>query len=254
MNSVAICAYASEMEVICLEVNDTHIHVVLRGDFPLRFKSKLKRRITTWEKRKESLPHGGFFLACDGIMTREELLRKIIYTFRNCLDFFNGAPWEYRWGVGNLYFANRANEGTPLRELSLRERYRILACRHELPLEWKISNDGLILPSSYIDAGKVERMFGSVRAFLAFLFVRREDEAYMKQQFSKNYLEQRRIEDMRQHANKISHDRFGHALKVVPLESRLEIGAVMLKNGFATRCESFAKALYLTKEDVARLL
>lgn len=254
MNSVAICAYASGMDVICLEVNDTHLHAVLRGEKPLDFKSKLKRRITVLERRKEESCTGKIFLACDGIATREELLSKIVYTFRNCLDFFKRVPWEYRWGVGNLYFASRKQEGTPLGEISIRERYRLLECRLDLPCEWRISNDGLILPASYIDAGKVERLFGSVRAFLAFLYVRREDEAHMKQQFNNNYLEQRRIEDMRQHANKISHDRYGQALKTLSLDCRLDIAFVMLKNGSATRCESFAKALYLKKEDLDRLL
>lgn len=253
MNSVAICAYASGMEVICLEVNDTHLHTVLHGDSPQEFNAKLKRRITTRENSKET-PRGEFFLAADPINTREELLVKIIYTFRNCLDFFKGAPWEYRWGVGNLFFASRKKEGMQLGELSKRERYRMLECRLDLPTDWRIDNDGLILPSSYVDADKVERLFGSVRAFLAFLFVRRDDEAHMKQQFSKNYLEQRRIEDMRQHANKMSHDRYGRSLKSLTLDERLALGSSMLRNGYASRCESFAKALLLTKEDVDRLL
>ena len=255
MNSVAICAYACGMEVICLEINDTHLHTVLYGCNPILFKTKLKRRITVWENKKEDQQAGDFFLACDSIETRDELLTKIIYTFRNCLDFFKSAPWEYRWGVGNLFFAKRnMAEGTPLGKLSFREQYRMLESRYNLPPHWRIDNDGLILPSSYIDAEKVERLFGSVRAFLAFLFVRKEDEIHMKQQFNKNYLEQRRIEDMRQHANGLSHDRYGHGLKVLSLEQRLDIGDSMLKKGVATKSESFAKALYLKKEDLDRLL
>lgn len=139
MNSVAICAYASGMEVLCLEVNDTHLHTVLHGDNPQDFKSKLKRRITVLERRKEESSMGTFFLACDGIATREELLGKIVYTFRNCLDFFKGVPWDYRWGVGNLYFASRKQEGTLLDEITFRERYRLLECRLNLPREWRIS-------------------------------------------------------------------------------------------------------------------
>lgn len=255
MNSVAICAYATGMEVICLEVNDTHLHTIVRGDNPQVFKTKLKRRITVWENSKEDKPAGDFFLACDPIETRDELLTKIVYTFRNCLDFFKSAPWEYRWGVGNLFFANsNTTAGTPLGKLTFREQYRLLESRYNLPPHWRIDNDGLILPFSYINAENVERLFGSVRAFLAFLFVRKEDEIHMKQQFNRNYLEQRRIEDMRQQANGISHDRFGHGLKALSLDQRLDIGITMLKKGVATKSESFAKALYLKKEDMDRLL
>ena len=67
-------------------------------------------------------------------------------------------------------------------------------------------------------------------------------------------VEQRRIEDMRQHANKMSHDRYGRSLKSLTLDERLALGSSMLRNGYASRCESFAKALLLTKEDVDRLL
>ena len=253
MNSVAICAFSSGMEVLCLEVNDTHLHAVLRGDRPQEFNAKLKRRITTRENSKESF-RGGFFLAADSIGTRDELLVKIIYTFRNCLDFFKGAPWEYRWGVGNLFFAKRQQEGRQLDQLSRREREKILGCTLSLPSFWRISIDGLILPSSYINAERVERLFGTVRTFLAFLHVRKDDELRIKQQCSSNYLQQRSIQDMREHANRLSNTKLGKPLGNLCLEERLNIAGRMLRGGSASRSESFAKALYLKKEDIDRLL
>lgn len=253
MNSVAICAFASGMEVICLEVNDTHLHTVLRGDNPSDFISKLKRRITSRENTKESR-HGVFYLAADSIETRDELLVKIVYTFRNCLDFFKGAPWEYRWGVGNMYFAKRQINGRPLEALSRREREKVLGCTLSLPPFWRISSDGLILPSSYIDAEHVERLFGTVRTFLAFLHVRKDDELKLKQQCSSNYLQQRSIQDMREHANRLANTKFGKPLGSLSLETRLNIAGMMLRGGSATRSESFAKALYLKKDDIDRLL
>lgn len=254
MNSVAICAFTSGMEVICLEVNDTHLHTVLQGDNPLEFNAKLKRRITLLENSKETPRKGDFYLAADPIETRDELLVKIIYTFRNCLDFFKGAPWEYRWGVGNLFFAKRISEGRPLGELTRRERQRITRSSLVFPEEWRISQDGLILPSSYIDAERVERLFGSVRVFLAFLHVRKDDELRIKQQCSSNYLQQRRIQDMREHANRLANTKFAKPLGSLSLDARLSIAGMMLRGGSATRSESFAKALYLKKDDIDRLL
>lgn len=254
MNSVAICAFASGMEVLCLEVNDTHLHTVLRGNHPTEFNTKLKRRITSREKAKASPRNGGFFLAADPIETRNELLVKIVYTFRNCLDFFKGAPWEYRWGVGNLFFARRQMDGKSLDKLTRRERERILGCTLSLPSTWRISSDGLILPYTYIDAVRVERLFGTIRTFLAFLHVRKDDELRIKQHCSSNYLQQRSIQDMREHANRLSNTKYRKPLGSLSLESRLEIAGMMLRGGSGSRSESFAKALYLRKEDIDRLL
>lgn len=254
MNSIAICAYASGMDVICLEVNDTHLHAILKGERVDDFRSGLKRRLTT-HSRKDGEHHSGeFFIATGEILTRNELLTKIIYTFRNCLDFYRGAPWDYPWGVGNLYFAKKKTEGTKLSEFSGRKRYRILECRYDLPDNWRINDKGLILPSSYIDADNVERLFGSVRAFLAFLHIKKDDEQILKQSFSRNYIEQRSIQDIRERANRLAHQKFDAALRNLPFEARLEIAASMIKAGTASRSESLAKAVSLKKEDLDRLL
>lgn len=254
MNSIAICAYVYEMDVICLEVNDTHLHGVVKGENVDGFRSGLKRRLTTYVNKDEEHRNGEIFIAAGEIQQHDELLVKIVYTFRNCLDCFRGAPWEYRWGVGNLYFAKRKEEGTPLRNYSARERYRILGCRQDLPLDWRIDKEGLILPSSYIDVDSVERLFGSVRTFLAFLHLRKDDELRLKQSYSTNYIEQRSIQDLRERANRQSHQKYGMALRNLPFEEKVAVASAMLKARVAPRSESLAKALFLKKEDLERLL
>ena len=42
--------------------------------------------------------------------------------------------------------------------------------------------DGRLLPESFVDYEAVERFFRSPRAFIAFLYVRKEDEAAIKQE------------------------------------------------------------------------
>ncbi len=254
MNAIAICAFANGMEVICLEVNDTHFHSIVKGDNIDGFRSGLKRRLTTHVRKDDDHPSGEFFIAAGEILTRTELLTKIVYVFRNCLDFYRGTPWDYPWGVGNLYFAQRKTEGIPLSDLSARERNMILECRYDLPEEWRMDYNGLILPASYINAENVERLFGSVRAFLAFLHIKKDDEQKLKQSFSSNYMEQRSIQDTRERANRLAHQKYGASLKSLPFESRLQIAACMIKARTASRSESLAKAVYLKKEDLDRLL
>ena len=112
----------------------------------------------------------------------------------------------------------------------------------------------MLLPSSYINADLVESLFGSVRVFLAFLYVKRDDELRMKQALSQYYMNQRSMEDLRQHANRLAHNKYNKSLRSIDFESRLEIAASMLRGGSGSRTENFAKALYLKKADIDRLL
>ena len=254
MNAIPIAAYHSDMEVICLEVNDTHLHTIVKGKNVDGFRTGLKKRLTTRIKRKDDYPSGGIFLAANNIITRDELLVKIIYTYRNCLDFYRGAPWDYRWGVGNLYFAQRKTEGTAMEDLPVRMRRELFNIKQDLPGSWRVDEYGMILPSSYIDAERVERLFGSIRAFLAFLHVKKDEELRLKQVFSSNYIEQRSIQDIRERANRTAHKRYGIALRDLDFNSRLEIASSMLRSRTATRSESLAKAVFLKKDDLERLL
>lgn len=254
MNAIPISAYHSGMEVICLDVNDTHLHTIVRGENVDGFRTGLKKRLTTRINRKDDYPAGGIFLAANSILTRDELLVKIIYTYRNCLDFYRGAPWDYRWGVGNLYFAKRIIEGTAIEDLPVRMRRELFNIKQDLPGSWRVDEYGMILPSSYIDAERVERLFGSVRAFLAFLHVKKDEELRLKQAFSSNYIEQRSIQDIRERANRMAHKRYDISLRDLDFNTRLEIASSMLRSKTATRSESLAKAVFLKKEDLDRLL
>lgn len=52
MNSIVICAYLNNMKVVCSEVNDTHLHAVVKGESVDGFRSDLKRRLTTYVNRE----------------------------------------------------------------------------------------------------------------------------------------------------------------------------------------------------------
>lgn len=258
MNSVAIAAFATDATVLAVEVNDTHLHSVLMctdGEGTRREIQRRQSRHFIAKGCKNSLGEG-LYLSCDLLNTREDVLSRIIYTFRNCMDFYKKTPWNYAWGVGNLYFADENNirHGTPLSRMSFREQYSTLLTNLKLPQNWEVDSNGLILPSSYVDYHHVERLFGSPRAFLAFLYVRKDDEQLMKQQFNKRYLENRSIMDLRKRAEDICADKFGKDLSKTRVVDRLKVASEMIKAGEASKCESLAKAVFLDKEDLLRLL
>ena len=110
------------------------------------------------------------------------------------------------------------------------------------------------MPESFIDMDTVERLFGSVRAFIAFQYVRKEDEAAMKQEINRQYMEQRTIEDLRRIGNRYSINYCGRRLAAASLEVRLKVAGRMLKERLSGKSASLAKALYLKPEDLTWLL
>lgn len=252
LNSVAIVAFCTGMTVLCVVVNDTHLHAVLYGTRGLECKDELRRRLIVYLRHKGK--GDKLFFACDEITERRELLSKIIYTFRNCLDFYRKVPWEYRFGPGNVYFAEPKENGKALGELSVRGKKALFHTNVKLPDSWRVDNDGMLVPASFMDIRHVENLFATPKAFLAFLYVRREDEQTMKQQLHVRYLEERRIQDMRERGNKLSNSYFGKSLMKLDINCRLHVASKMIKEGTGFKSDSFAKALYLKPQDLDNLL
>ena len=258
-NSVAICAFQSKATILAVTINDTHLHMIVRApeEKALRLKDSLRNRLYSYFKKggRPDRIGDGLYLACDTIHTRTELKQKIIYVLRNCLDFFPFLPGEYPWGSGNIYFARSETKlGKPLGYYSKREQISILQTNTILPQDWRIDNNGSITPASFVDYMQVEAIFFSVRAFIAFLFVRKEDEEAMKRESGRTYLEYRKLEDLRQTGNRLSQNYCKHNLRTAPFEIRMKVASRMIRERQAVKSESLAKALFLKKEDLDRLI
>ena len=258
-NSVAICAFQCGVTVLAVTINDTHLHVIVWApeERAIRFKEGLRNRLYSYYKKgghSEKIG-SGLYLTCDPILTRTKLKQKIIYVLRNCLDFFPFLPGEYPWGSGNIYFArSEIGLGKPLGDYSQREQILILRTNTLLPQDWRIDGQGAITPASFVDYQQVESIFVTVRAFIAFLFVRKEDEEAMKREAGRTYLEYRKMEDLRQTGNRLSQNYCKHNLRTAPLEIRLKVASRMIRERLAVKSESLAKALYLQKDDLDRLI
>ena len=224
-NGIAICAYDAGVTVLVVTINDTHLHTLVRGSETRaeRFRFALQHRLRLFNRDDTII------VDCQAIKTRKEALSKFMYVYRNCLDFYRKLPGEYPWGSGNIYFAERQERGIKLSEFSFREQYRFIRTKKALPQEWKIDGKGRIMAESFIDTAAVEHLFVSVRAFIAFQYVRKEDEAAMKMEINHNYMEQRTIQDLRRIGNRYSVAICGRRLASASLEIRLKVAGRMLK-------------------------
>lgn len=249
-NSIAVCAGKAGVSVWVATVNDTHLHALVRGS-----RERAEGFVNSLEHRLGRMfPEDKIILACRPVTSRTEVLSTFMYVYRNSLDFYRKLPGEYPWGSGNIYFSEVRPRGQRLADLSRRQQVKLLRTKARMPEEWRVDADGKILPESFIDVDTVERFFGSVRAFIAFLYVRKEDEAAMKQQFQRQYLEHRSIQELRKIGNRLCANYTGRFLKYAPLEVRLKVASRMLKEGITTKSPSLAKAVFLTPEDLNRLL
>ena len=251
-NSVAICAEMTGVRVWVATVNDTHLHSLVEGE-----ESNAEQDRLMLQRRLSRLfPGQDIFFVCDPVEKREEILSKFMYVYRNCLDFYRKLPGEYAWGCGNLYFSERRHffEGKRVDSLSLREQYAMFKTKRRLPAAWRFDASGRILPESFIVYETVEQFFGSVRAYIAFLYVRKEDEAAMKQQIHSRYLEMRTIQDLRRLGNQYCVNACGRTLSGASLEIRLKVATRMLREGLAGRTPSLAKALLLKPDDLRFLV
>ena len=252
-NSIAICAWRENVTLLVITINDTHFHLLAEAT-PVRigkFKDLLKQRLHRHMGKSDAI-----HLSCDRTDDRTSALARFMYVYRNCLDFYHKLPGEYPWGCGNIYFSEKRDfyKGTKIKNLSYRVFRSIFRTHYPLPAEWVCDEKGKILPECFIDIQRVETLFGSVRAFIAFLYVRKEDEMAMKQLINRNYLEHRSILDLRRMGNELSRRIHGRHLEKLSLEQRIGIAARMIRQGQAGKNASLAKALFLKPEDLQFLL
>jgi hypothetical protein len=251
-NSVAVCAEIAGVQVWVVTVNDTHLHSLVRGEESRakRFKKVLQQRLQT------EFHDDGIYLTCDAVQTRDEVLTKFMYVYRNCLDFYKKLPGEYPWGSGNIYFSEKRQffRGRRIGDISFREQYRLFRTRERLPEDWRFDSDGRILPESFIDYEAVEDFFVSPKTFLAFQYIRKDKEAELKKEIHRRYLESRSIQDLRRIGNQICSQLYGRTLSKVSLEPRLEVASRMIRDGTAGRSASLAKALFLKPDDLQLLI
>ena len=251
-NSVAICAEIAGVRVWVVTVNDTHLHTLIKGTAPRaeRFRRLLQQRL------QRHFPDETIYVACKQVERREKVLSRFMYAYRNCMDFYRKLPGEYPWGCGHLYFSEQRYffKGRKVRNLSGREQYRLFRTKHTIPQDWQIDEDGRILPECFVDYMAVERFFRSARTFIAFLYVRKEDEAAVKQEIYRDYLESRTIQELRKAGNRYSINYCGNTLRKAPIEIRLKVAGRLIREGLSGKTVSLAKATFLLPDDLRLLV
>ena len=164
MNIMAILTAVFKVRILAFVLMSNHVHIVMMGDerVCVSFMDRFKQLYSTNFKNRYSV--GGLLHQNKvdyRLLTGEECLEKAIsYVIMNpvaariCIDASG-----YKWGSGACYFNGNPEKGKPLGELSIRQARKLLRS-HSIPNgDYLVSDDGYILPRSYIPVEHVERIY-----------------------------------------------------------------------------------------------
>ncbi|MBR0109925.1 MAG: hypothetical protein IJM05_04940 [Bacteroidales bacterium] len=177
MNYVAIVASRHpRVKVVAFILMSNHVHFVLIGaredveaftlDFKVRYSLYFSRKYGVKGLLKRNK------IDVSEIETTPEAKEQAIaYVLMNCVAAnicFQAN--QYPWGTGNIYFNPSRPVGRVLGSMSGREKERLFHTNdNNLPSNWIVSDEGVILPQNYVDVEIVESCFRTPKRMGFFL-------------------------------------------------------------------------------------
>ena len=165
MNLVAILAIALQVDVLSFILMSNHVHFVLCCPY-----GKAKQFMNEYLRRYSQYMNSKY--------RTKELLRKVHVDIRPISGKDESLEWAiayvhmnpvaagiclsaigYPWGTGDAFFKAKREKGCRLGTLSERARRRLLHSKEKLPPDLLVSEDGYILPESYVNRDFVESVF-----------------------------------------------------------------------------------------------
>ena len=168
MNHVAIEAsrFSGKVTVLAFVLMSNHVHFVLFGkredaiDLIISFKRRFSHYLSNRYGKGKYLKNNDLDVK---EVTRDDdgLERVISYVQMNPVAArICSHPTQYPWGSSSVFFNSKKISGKRLGDISARTKSKILhSFCPVLPEEWKIGDEGYILPENYVDVKWVERLF-----------------------------------------------------------------------------------------------
>ena len=260
MNYVAIeSACRKEVGVLAFVLMSNHLHFVLRG-YPedvLLFVHQVKRRYSQYFRKKYGAKE---FLRGNEVDIREvpyedeAVERAVAYVQMNPVAAnICSHPSQYPWGSGNCFFCVSPPGGRPVREFSVRSLERMMhSFRPILPPKWKLSPEGYILPSSYLDIEDVETIFRTPKRMNFFLS--NSSKARKRMESVDAALPAFRDQTILTALPELCRSLFGkETFNALQADEQVEL-ARQLRLRFSTDANQIARVCGLTYADAARLL
>lgn len=175
MNYVAIVSILTGVNVLAFILMSNHVHFVLcchEADAKL-FIDTFKKLYGTYFCRKNDVSNY-FRRVCVDIREipceNESVERTIAYVQMNCVAAnICPTPFFYKWGTGACFYNDNKIPGYPISSISRRAQIRMTRSNVKLPSSMRFSDEGYILPESFINVKGVESLFKSSNRYKYFL-------------------------------------------------------------------------------------
>lgn len=258
MNDIAISVLGFDISMLCFCLMSNHFHFVLYGSESEcgRFANEYKRRCAMRMRL-----HSGEFkglkdveIHISHVDSLEYLENVIAYVLRNPLAAgILMMPYHYPWSSVSLYFneRNRVN-GTRLNDMSVRKRFRVLKSRMDVPDKYIVDEHGMILPSCYVDAELVEKIYRHPARLMMSLSRKIENEIEIKLGIAGN-VSMTDQEIMTQLSELLRAEFHKDSLAQLSMEERIRL-CLMLKRNFKAGVKQIARITRIDPEVVAKVI
>ena len=254
VNRVGICKHLTDVDVVCFVLMDNHVHLVVYAtkEKCKRFINVLKRHTGKWIRTKYGVEDylKGLSVEIIPINDHETLLNTIAYIDRNSLVAgYQRLPMEYPWGTSRYMFKDSVDlaveDSVAIGGFTVRGIRDLLKTRVRLPEYWRVNSDGMILPTSYIDIGRLEKLFKSVNAYLYFLSKKLEGRIELEMENGRKMF----IPDkeLRLVVEKMTREMFGCAVDDLDVDSKLRI-AKRLKSEYLSSIKQVSRMVQIKEE------
>ena len=257
VNRVGLCVLMTCVEVVAFILMDNHVHFVLYGSAVKckGFINMYKRLTGRWISNKYGLSDYLRLLPAEMIRIADEeaLMNTIAYIDRNSIVAgYKCMPCEYPWGTARYMFRDKSDATMKdvvcarIGSMPIVQQRAVLKTRISVPGDWLICQNGMILPSSFMDLGHVERIFKTSARYSYFLAKKLEWTVEMQMNESRRTF--MTDTELREVTKQISRKLYGvDDVRSLDVKSRMAI-ARKLRYDYASTVKQISRMLYLDSD------
>ena len=258
MNDIALCVLGCDVCILAFCLMSNHFHFVLYGTLEecRKFAEEYKRRCGMRMRLVCGEVKGlkDVNVQIDIVETQDYLENVIAYVLRNPLAAgICMMPYHYLWSSSNLYFAGeKKSEGVRLNSMSLRARRRVLGSHLEVPDTYMVDENGMILPSCYVNVFQVESIFRHPARLMMAIARKVENDVEVKLGIAENLTvtDQELLTQM----NGLIKLEFGKtSLFQLSMEQRFKL-CLLLKRNFGAGIKQIARVTRLSTDIVGKII
>lgn len=256
MNYVAIAAFVTGVYVLAFILMSNHLHFVIACPYEkaVLFANRFKTLYGRYYARKYGTRN---FMRRVGVDYKsvwpddESLLRAIAYVQMNCVAAnICPYPYMYRWGTGSVFFNDNKSHCRTLVEMSETKQAKMLHSNVFLPKSYKVSDDGYILPESFVQVKFVEEQFKSSNRYLYFLNTSSKAKAHLEKDAAPSFSDQVIVAAIRDLSFSLYRSASFNELTQTDKADLIK----NIKRRFSADISQIGRVLSLSYEDVVKLL